>query len=187
MDDGPRREEGHSMRSKTGGRTSRPDINIRATIPRASREGRDAFIAHATARTLEQQKMMGSGMDQQTSQPDMAPGGIVDGLMSRRWPARRIAWASFLCGQGVSYEAIAADPWIQSSAASVRRQLNRLGVRIRDVANGDIRFNASRSALGTFDAAAARRGITHTELIRRTVEILGRDGALLENVLDDQN
>lgn len=108
-------------------------------------------------------------------------------LLSRRWPARRVAWASFLCGQGVSYEAIAADPWIGSSAASVRRQLNRLGIRIRDVASGDTRFNVSKPALATFDAAAARRGVTHAELIRRTVEILGRDGALLENVLDDEN
>lgn len=107
--------------------------------------------------------------------------------LSRRWPARRIAWASFLCGQGVSYEAIAADPWIGSSAASVRRQLNRLGIRIRDVASGDTRFNISKAALATFDAAAVRRGVTHAELIRRTVELLGRDGALLENVLDDEN
>ncbi|MBN9084345.1 MAG: hypothetical protein J0I16_22770 [Rhizobiales bacterium] len=126
-------------------------------------------------------------MDQQISQSGMGPSGIADSPISRRWPARRIAWASFLCGQGVSYEAIAADPWICSSTASVRRQLNRLGVRIRDVANGDIRFNVSRLTLGTFDAAAARRGVTHTELIRRTVEILGRDAALLDNVLDDQN
>ncbi|WP_139267424.1 MULTISPECIES: hypothetical protein [unclassified Beijerinckia] len=107
--------------------------------------------------------------------------------ISRRWPMRRIAWACFLCGQGVSYEAIATDPWVRSSAASVRRQLNRLGVRIRDVVGGDVRFNASKAAFAVFEVAAARRGVTPAELMRRTVEILGRDAALLDNVLDDQN
>lgn len=127
-------------------------------------------------------------MNQQALPQEVSVGAPVEAHpISRRWPARRIAWACFLCGQGVSYEAIAVDPWVRSSAASVRRQLNRLGVRIRDVASGDVRFNASKPAFAAFEAAAARRGITPAELMRRTVEILGRDGALLDNVLDDQN
>lgn len=132
--------------------------------------------------------MKGPAMNQHVLPQGMSLAAPVEAHpISRRWPARRIAWACFLCGQGSSYEAIAADPWVRSSAASVRRQLNRLGVRIRDVANGDVRFNASKPAFSAFEVAAAHRGVTPAELMRRTVEILGRDAALLDNVLDDQN
>jgi len=104
---------------------------------------------------------------------------------SRRWPLRRLLRAAFLAGQGMSHADIAADEFVKSTERTVRNQLSRLGIRLRDAPRGAVRIDLRKAALETFNAAGATRGVTADMIVARAVEILGGDPGLLRNVLDD--
>jgi len=105
---------------------------------------------------------------------------------SRRWPLRRLMRAAYLLGSGADYAEVAEDEFIKSSAYSVRRNLNRWGIRIRDGRRENMRFDVSSSTLATLDQFGGKRGVMPDEIARRVMEILGSDPELLQNVLDDQ-
>jgi hypothetical protein len=104
---------------------------------------------------------------------------------SRRWPMQRLLRAAFLAGQGMSHADIAADEFVKSTERTVRNQLTRFGVRLRDAPRGAVRIDLRKAALETFAAAGATRGVTADLVVARAVEILGGDPGLLRNVLDD--
>jgi hypothetical protein len=104
---------------------------------------------------------------------------------SRRWPLRRLLRAAFLAGQGMSHADIAADEFVKSTERTVRNQLTRFGIRLRDAPRGAVRIDLRKGQLETFAAAGATRGVTADMVVARAVEILGGDPGLLRNVLDD--
>jgi hypothetical protein len=86
---------------------------------------------------------------------------------------------------GWTFAEIASDPFVKSTSHAVRMHLTRFGISIKEVARGSIRFNLCRESTAGIEDAAARRGVTPSELMRLVGDILGKDPSLLENVLDD--
>jgi hypothetical protein len=119
------------------------------------------------------------------STSDATTESAVQEYASRRWPLRRLLRAAFLAGQGMSHADIAADEFVKSTERTVRNQLTRLGVRLRDAPRGAVRIDLRKPAIETFNAAGAARGVTADMVVARAVEILGGDPGLLRNVLDD--
>lgn len=103
-----------------------------------------------------------------------------------RWPVTRLARAAFLYGGGIPVEEIAEDLFIQSNPASVRRALKRAGVYVgAEVPPGRHSYDLDRRRAAILESAAAKRGVGLGMFVRKVLEILADDPALLENVLDD--
>lgn len=103
-----------------------------------------------------------------------------------RWPVTRLTHAAFLYGQGRTLEQIAADLFIQSNERGVRRALKRAGVYVgADLPPGQHSYDLDRRRADILESAAAKRGVTLPVFVRKVLEILADDPALLDNVLDD--
>jgi len=100
------------------------------------------------------------------------------------WPPERIAAAALLAGRGLSHEEIAAHPRIDSTTHAVQRRLARLGIgEIEQTDTNTVRLPAA--ALTAFERAGKVRRMTPAAIAREILSVLGRDTALLDNVLDD--
>lgn len=103
-----------------------------------------------------------------------------------RWPVPRLARAAYLYGLGKSVDDIAADIFIQTTPASVKRALKRAGVYVGpETPPGEFSFNLDRKRADVWEAAAARRHTTMPFLLRKVAEIVADDPPLLDNILDD--
>ncbi len=102
-------------------------------------------------------------------------------LSRRPWTHDRVARLGFLVGRGLDVAGIAHDPAVDSTPGNVRRQANRFGLALRDVADRRLPTEV-RDGL---DAAARRRGLSRERLIRMLLLVAGSDPTLLDNILDD--
>jgi hypothetical protein len=101
-----------------------------------------------------------------------------------RWNDRRNARLAFLIGRGKRARQVAADPDVNSSSTGVYQQATRLGLRFRDVP-AELVVPLSPLAAEALTAAAKRRNITSSELLKRLVEICAVEPNLMANILDD--
>lgn len=99
------------------------------------------------------------------------------------WTAERIARLGFLVGQGFAAKRIADDPLIASTPNNVHRQAQRFGLAFRDALATVLRLPTEAAA--SYDAAAAKRGVTREALIKLLVITAAAEPHLLDNILDD--
>ena len=100
----------------------------------------------------------------------------------RAWTQERIARLGFLVGVGRTADEIGADPIIRSTPNNIYRQTQRFGLSLKGPHDY---FANHKDAKAAFDAAAQRRGMTRDELVKQIVLILGKEPALIDNILDD--
>lgn len=106
-------------------------------------------------------------------------------MTRRTWTVERIARLAFLVGMGRSVEAIAADPLVHTSPASVYRQANRLGLSIPET-RGTIRFQMPGNLSEALEAEAHKRGMSVDALCLALMIESAKSPALIPNILDEE-
>ena len=101
----------------------------------------------------------------------------------RRWPVNRVARAAWLAGAGKSSAEIAADTFVQSTAGSVERALNTVGLRKPEPhLRATVQLPADITGI---EKAAKARKQTPAQLLERITATLAAEPALIDNIIDD--